>query len=171
MREAAGTRSQEKAWQMAWQASVHRVRQGSASPSTPHPQPRLCQQENLSIPKAPKSRCRGRAGFHGQFLSLPPAPPPSPSLPLPPALPVPVPHSSPHVQGGAAHRGVTITCTDKQIPENPCCRSGDVPFLPPIPSRDRGDVPAPGWPSAHPCHLPVPCRPAGRGIIAQWKDM
>lgn len=57
---------------MAWQASVHRVCQGSAPPSTPHPQPRLCRQENLSIPKAPKSRCRGRAGFHGQFLSLSP---------------------------------------------------------------------------------------------------
>lgn len=59
----------------------------------------------------------------------------------------------------------------QQIPENPCCRPGDVPFLPPIPSRSRGDVPAPGWPSARPCHLSVPSRPAGRGIIAQWKDM
>lgn len=44
--------------------------QGSAPPSTPHPQPRLCRQENLSIPKTPRSRCHGRSGFHGQFLSL-----------------------------------------------------------------------------------------------------
>lgn len=51
----------------------------------------------------------------------------------------------------------------QQIPENPCCRPRDVPFLPPIPSRGRGNIPAPGWPSARPCHLPVPSRPAGRG--------
>lgn len=79
---------------MASQPGMHRVCQGSAPPNTLHPQPRLCRQENLSIPKALRSRCRGRAGFHGRFLFLSPAPPPSPSLPLPAALPVPVPHST-----------------------------------------------------------------------------
>lgn len=83
----------------------------------------------------------------------------SSSFPIPPSpcsSPSPCPSFIPGVELPTVGSPLHVL---QQIPENPCCRL-DVPFLPPIPSRSRGDVPAPGWPSARPCHLPVPSRPA-----------
>lgn len=87
MREATGTRSQEKAWQMA--SSVNRVCQGSAPPQHPA----------ASAPALPAGKPLNSQSSEEQMpwqswfsraISLP--------LPCSSSFPIPVPHSPPNVE-------------------------------------------------------------------------
>lgn len=168
-----GTRRQDKSWQMAQPLCLAAglghapSTPGLCSPWAPQPQPLLCPRENVSIPKAPSSRCHGRAGFHGQFTSIllllshPRSPLLSQTLSL----------AHLHVPN-MGHHHIYYLSPLQYNPGDTYCRPEAVPFLPPVSAPGRGDVPAPVTclSPACPWH-PQPSTQQTGGIIAQWKDM
>jgi len=103
-----------------------------------------------------------------RVISLPPLPPPS--LPLPAPRPRPLPSSTSPVRSCPpwGHHRISwrFTLGDRYL-----LQGRRSPLSAPVPWPGGGDGPAPGWPSAAPVPCPPPAsRPAGRGIIEQWKD-
>lgn len=90
-----GSRRRDKSWQMALSVP------GLCTPRCPAASAPALPKEKLSVPRAPRSRCRGRDGFTADFFS----PSSSPTLPLPAASSGPVSCSSLCPRHGFAHQG------------------------------------------------------------------